>query len=398
MLDGTKSMNGKPLIFLDNASTTFKPQSVIDTLTKYYSQTTSNSHRGDYDLCYQMDVEVENSRQVIADFINGEKKEIIFTSGTSMSINLIAYGYGIKFLTADDEILITEAEHASNVLPWFRVHELTGCKISYIPLDKKGRLTPENLRKVISKKTKMVCVAHVTNVLGFIAPIKELAKIAHEYGAVIAVDGAQSVPHIKTDVKDLDIDFLSFSGHKMCGPTGVGVLWGKYDLLDKMDPFLAGGGMNAKFDMCGDIEYLIPPSKFEAGTMNLSGILGLKTAVEFINEIGIDNIHEHEINLRKYFIEKAKDIEDLIIYNEEGDTGIVTFNIRDVFAQDEATLLNSKGIAVRSGQHCAKILTNFLKTSATCRMSTYLYTTYEDIDQFLNALREGGNILDAYFN
>ncbi|NLB49647.1 MAG: aminotransferase class V-fold PLP-dependent enzyme, partial [Erysipelotrichia bacterium] len=251
MLDGTKSMNGKPLIFLDNASTTFKPQSVIDTLTKYYSQTTSNSHRGDYDLCYQMDVEVESSRQVIADFINGEKKEIIFTSGTSMSINLIAYGYGIKFLTADDEILITEAEHASNVLPWFRVHELTGCKISYIPLDKKGRLTPENLRKVISKKTKMVCVAHVTNVLGFIAPIKELAKIAHEYGAVIAVDGAQSVPHIKTDVKDLDIDFLSFSGHKMCGPTGVGVLWGKYDLLDKMDPFLAGGGMNAKFDMCG---------------------------------------------------------------------------------------------------------------------------------------------------
>lgn len=398
MLDGTKSMNGKPLIFLDNASTTFKPQSVIDTLTKYYSQTTSNSHRGDYDLCYQMDVEVESSRQVIADFINGEKKEIIFTSGTSMSINLIAYGYGIKFLTADDEILITEAEHASNVLPWFRVHELTGCKISYIPLDKKGRLTPENLRKVISKKTKMVCVAHVTNVLGFIAPIKELAKIAHEYGAVIAVDGAQSVPHIKTDVKDLDIDFLSFSGHKMCGPTGVGVLWGKYDLLDKMDPFLAGGGMNAKFDMCGDIEYLIPPSKFEAGTMNLSGILGLKTAVEFINEIGIDNIHEHEINLRKYFIEKAKDIEDLIIYNEEGGTGIVTFNIRDVFAQDEATLLNSKGIAVRSGQHCAKILTNFLKTSATCRMSTYLYTTYEDIDQFLNALREGGNILDAYFN
>lgn len=398
MLDGTKSMNGKPLIFLDNASTTFKPQSVIDTLTKYYSQTTSNSHRGDYDLCYQMDVEVENSRQVIADFINGEKKEIIFTSGTSMSINLIAYGYGIKFLTADDEILITEAEHASNVLPWFRVHELTGCKISYIPLDKKGRLTPENLRKVISKKTKMVCVAHVTNVLGFIAPIKELAKIAHEYGAVIAVDGAQSVPHIKTDVKDLDIDFLSFSGHKMCGPTGVGVLWGKYDLLDKMDPFLAGGGMNAKFDMCGDIEYLIPPSKFEAGTMNLSGILGLKTAVEFINEIGIDNIHEHEINLRKHFIEKAKDIEDLIIYNEEGGTGIVTFNIRDVFAQDEATLLNSKGIAVRSGQHCAKILTNFLKTSATCRMSTYLYTTYEDIDQFLNALREGGNILDAYFN
>ena len=398
MLNGTKKMHGKPLVFLDNASTTFKPQSVIDEVVKYYSLATANSHRGDYDLCYQMDCEVEKARKTVAEFLNGEFKEVIFTSGTSMSINLIAYGYGLKFLTKDDEILITEAEHASNVLPWFRVSELTGCKISYIPLDEEGKLTPENLRKVISKKTKMVCVAHVGNVLGFISPVKELAKIAHEYGALIAVDGAQSVPHIETDVKDWNIDFLSFSAHKMCGPTGVGILWGKYELLDKMDPFLSGGGMNAKFDMCGNIEYLTPPSKFEAGTMNLAGILGLRAAIEFINSIGIKNIHEHETKLRQYFLEQAKDIEDLIIYNEHGATGIITFNVKGIFAQDEATLLNSKGIAVRSGEHCAKILTDFLKTSATCRMSTYLYTTKEDIDTFISALRDGGDILDAYFD
>lgn len=398
MLDGKKTMGGKPLVFLDNASTTFKPFSVIKAIEHYYSDVTSNSHRGDYDLCYNMDVEVEKARETVAKFINGETREVVFTSGTSMSLNLIAYGYGVKFLTADDEILITEAEHASNVLPWFRVHELTGCKISFIPLDKEGRLTPENIKKVISKKTKLICVAHVGNVLGFIADVKALAKIAHEYGALISVDGAQSVPHIKTNVKDLDIDFLSFSGHKMCGPTGVGVLWGKYELLDKMDPFLSGGGMNAKFDMCGDVEYLNPPSKFEAGTMNLAGIIGLKAAIDFINKIGIDNIHQHEESLRAYFIEKAKKIDNLIIYNEHGGTGIITFNVKDIFAQDEATLLNSKGIAVRSGQHCAKILTDFLKTSATCRMSTYLYTTKEEIDTFIDALQNGGDILDAYFN
>ena len=397
MLSSNKTMQGKPLVFLDNASTSFKPYCVIDAINSYYKDMTSNSHRGDYDLCYNMDVEVEKSRQAVAKFINGETNECIFTSGTSMSINLIAYGYGLKFLTKDDEVLISEAEHASNVLPWFRISELTGCKINYIPLTKEGKITPENLKKVISKKTKVVSVAHIGNVLGYITPVKELAKIAHDHGAVIAVDGAQSVPHIPTDVKELGIDFLSFSGHKMCGPTGIGVLWGRYDLLSKMDPFLTGGGMNSKFDMCGNVKYLNPPSKFEAGTIHLAGIIGLRAAIEFLNDIGMENIFKHEEMLRDYFIEKTKNLDNLIIYNKYASTGIFTFNVKGVFAQDEATYLNSKGIAVRSGQHCAKILIDFLGEVATVRMSTYLYTTKEDIDALVDALKDGGDILDAYF-
>lgn len=398
MLNNNIKMQGHPLVFLDNASTTFKPKCVIDKINEYYNFKTSNSHRGDYDLCYNMDVEVENARRLIANFINANENEIVFTSGTSMSINLIAYGYGLKYLTKNDEVLISEAEHASNVLPWFRISELTGCKINYIPLDKDGRLTVENLKKVISKKTKVVSIAHIGNVLGYIAPIKEISKVVHSYGAILALDGAQSVPHIPTDVKDLDCDFLSFSGHKMCGPTGIGVLYGKYHLLDIMDPFLTGGGMNAKFDMCGNVKYLNPPSKFEAGTEHLAGIMGLGEAVKFLSNIGMENIAKHEEKLRKYFLEKIKDVDDVIIYNKEAGTGIITFNVKGVFAQDEATFLNSKGIAVRSGQHCAKILIDFLGEVATVRMSTYLYTTKEDIDYLCDILKKKGDILDAYFN
>ena len=398
MLSGNKTMQGKPLVFLDNCSTTFKPQCVIDAIEKYYKDETSNSHRGDYDLCYNMDQEVLHAREKIARFVNCEPKEVIFTSGASMSINLVAWGYGTKFLNKGDEILITEAEHASNVLPWYKVSEMTGAVVKFIPLDEEGRLTIENVRKTITNKTKIIAIAHITNVLGFICDVKEITKIAHEYGAVCIVDGAQSVPHIKTNFKDWDIDFLSFSAHKMCGPTGIGALIGKYELLDKMEPFLMGGGMNAKFNMCGDVSYLEPPAKFEAGTQHLAGIMGFGAAVDFIESVGIDNIHQHEIELRNYCLEKLKDADNVIIYNKNAEGGMITFNIKGVFAQDEATLLNSKGIACRSGQHCAKVLNDFLKTPATVRMSTYLYTTKKEIDIFVDALLNGGDILDAYFN
>jgi len=397
MFQNKVKMQGRPLIFLDNASTTFKPYAVLKAVNEYFETSTANSHRGDYDLCYNVDLKIDEARQTLANFIHADKREIVFTSGTSMSINLIAYGYGAKHLTKDDEILITQAEHASNVLPWFKVGEMTGCKINYIPLNDQGKLVAENLKKVISKKTKIVAVAHVTNVLGFIIDIKEIVKIAHEYGAIVVCDGAQSVPHMPTDVKDSDVDFLSFSGHKMVGPTGIGVLYGKYALLEKTAPFMTGGGMNAKFDMCGDVTYLNPPSKFEAGTQNIEGIFGLKAAVDYLQNIGMENIRAYEDELRAYALGKLKKNAKVVIYNETADSGIITFNVKGVFAQDEATYLNSQGIACRSGQHCAKILLDYLGEVATVRASLYFYNTKEDVDAFVSALEKGGDFLDAYF-
>ncbi len=397
MLKG-KSMQGKPLVYLDNASTTFKPQCVIDAMNSYYTDKTANSHRGDYDLLYNMDVEVLKARQAIAKFINANENEVVFTSGDTMALNLVAWGYGHKFLSQGDEIILSEAEHASNLLPWFEISKLTGAVVKFIPLDKEGNLTCDNLKKIISNKTKIVSVAQVSNVLGNTVDIDEFAKIAHEHGAVIVVDGAQSVPHMAVDFKKSNIDFLAFSAHKMCGPTGIGCLVGKYDLLDKMDPFLTGGGMNETFTKDIEIELFKPPFKFEAGTQNLSGIMGFRAAVEFVSSIGLDNIHKHDQELVEYALEKLKGHDDIIIYNKNARNGILTFNKKGIFSQDEATLLNSKGIAVRSGQHCAKILNEFLCTPATCRMSTYLYTTKEEIDIFIDALLNGGDILDAYFN
>ncbi|MCQ2793308.1 MAG: cysteine desulfurase [Bacilli bacterium] len=397
MFRNKTQMQEHDLVFLDNASTTFKPDCVVEAVDQYLLNETSNTHRGDYDLCYNADVKVENARKSISKFIGANENEIVFTSGTSMSINLIAYGYAGKYLTSEDEILITQAEHASNVLPWFKVHEITGCKIDYIPLDKDGRLSPVSVEKAITKNTKIIAVAQVTNVLGFVIDVKEICKIAHKHGVLVVCDGAQSVPHMNVNVKDLDVDFLSFSGHKVCGPTGIGVLYGKYELLEKMDPLMSGGGMNAKFDMCGDVKYLNPPSKFEAGTMNIEGIYGLKAAVEYVDKIGRNNIAEYETHLRKYMIKKMREVPNIIIYNENADAGIITFNVKGVFAQDLATYLNSKGIAIRSGQHCAKILITFLHEVATCRASIYFYTTKEDIDAFVDALKKGGDYLDAYF-
>lgn len=392
------TMQGQPIDWLDNASTTFKPYSVERAVCSYYESHTSNSHRGDYDLCFQMDEKIAEVRGKIAAFLSADPTEIVFTSGTTNSINLVAFGYGAKYLKPDDEILITQAEHASNVLPWFKVAEMTGCKIGYIPLEKDGRLTVESLQKAINPHVKLVCIAHVTNVLGYIAPLKEIAAICHQNGALLVADGAQSVPHIKTDVRDLDVDFLSFSGHKMLGPTGIGVLYGKFPLLQKTDPFMTGGGMNAKFDMCGDVNYLQPPLRFEAGTQNIEGIVGLGAAIDYLNNIGLENIQAHEAMLKRYCVEELRKTGAVTIYNPLSEAGIVAFNVDGVFAQDAATYFNSKGIAVRSGQHCAKILIDFLQTVATLRASFYLYTTKEDIDRLVDAVRtckEG--YLNAYF-
>ena len=397
MLNKTIKMQGKPLVFLDNASTTFKPQCVIDAVNKYYTEETANSHRGDYDLCATVDATVRACRATVAKFVNSDVDEVVFTNGDTMSLNIVAYGYGLKHLKAGDEIILSDGEHASNVLPWFQVSKMTGAKIVYVPLDKEGRILPENLEKVMNKNTKVVSLAHVGNVLGYKLNVKKIAEICHRFGAIFVVDGAQSVPHFTTDFKDWDIDFLTFSGHKLCAPTGIGCLIGKKALLDDMDPILVGGGMNEIFTKPNNLVPFEAPVKFEAGTLNIAGIYGLKAAIEFLLSIGMDEIAQHEGKLKKYIVEKLKG-RNIIIYNANSEAGILTFNIPNTFPQDEATYLNYKGIAVRSGQHCDKLLNDFLCAPATCRASFYLYTTYEEVDALVNELLNGGDILDAYFN
>lgn len=392
-------MQGKQLIYLDNAATTFKPRKVIDAVTNYYEHISVNAHRGDYELSFMVDTEYESARKSVADFIHADDREIIFTSGASGSLNLVAYGYGRKFLQPGDVVLSTEAEHASNILPWMKACEETGAIIEYIPLDDEGRLTIENFNQVMHERVKVVAVAHVTNVLGFEVPLKEICEIAHNHNAVVVVDGAQSVPHMSVDVRDLDCDFLAFSAHKMCGPTGIGVLYGKYDLLCEMDPFMLGGGSNARFDMCGNILLKNPPYKFEAGTPAIEAVLGLKAAIEYINYIGIKNIHAYESKLRHYMISEMEKLGNTIIYNRNAEAAIITFNVKDVFAQDVATYFNVQGIAVRSGQHCAKLLMERLQSSATIRASLYFYNTKEEVDEFIRVLSNATmeNCLDVFF-
>lgn len=397
MYKNYKTMQGHRFVYLDNAATSFKPYEVIDAMREYDYNFTANAHRGDYDLAHEVDVKYEEARETVARFINANKNEIAFTSGTSMSLNIAAYGLG-SLLEEGDEILLSEAEHASNVLPWFAVAEQRHLKVNYVPLTEDGRLTCENLEKAITPRTKVISLAQVSNVLGYVNDVKAFAKIAHAHGCYFVVDGAQSVPHMKVDVKDIDCDLLAFSGHKMCGPTGIGVLYGKYEVFKKMPPLLQGGGMNTRYETCGNVSYQIPPIKFEAGTQHLEGALGLAAACKYLEKVGFDNIVKQEAKLRKMMIEGMKKIPNITIYNENAESGIITFNINGVFAQDAATLFNSKGIAVRSGQHCSKILMNFLKTEATVRASLYFYNDEQDVKDFLEACKKGDDFLDAFFN
>lgn len=395
MLNGT-TMHGKPLIYLDNGATTLKPQCVIDAVCDYLTNYSGNAHRGDYDLSHDVDTKFENTRDLVAKLINCDRKEVVYTYGSTDSLNLVAFGYGLTHLQEDDEVLLTVAEHASNTLPWFEVCQQTGSKINYIDLDEKGRLTVENVKKAITDKTKIIAIAQVTNVLGFDAPVKEICQIAHEHNIVVCVDGAQSVPHQKVDVQDLDVDFLAFSGHKMCGPTGVGILYGKYHLLQETNPTRLGGGSNSRYNSCGSVKLKNPPTKFEAGTPNIEGVIGLGAAIEYLLNIGLDNIHEQEVRLRQYAIEKMQQLDNVEIYNPDGQ-GAIAFNIKGVFSQDAASLFNTYGIAVRAGQHCAKILDEFLNVSQTLRASFYFYNTFEEIDQFVEVCKKGDDFLDAFF-
>ena len=374
----------KNFIYFDSAATSFKPNSVVNSIVDYYTNYTANAHRGDYDISFEVDTKYEGVRNKVQRFINAEKREeIVFTSGATQSLNMIAKGFFEDYLNDGDEVLLTKAEHASNVLPWFEIKK--DIKIKYIELDN-GIITMENVRKSITPNTKVISIAHVTNVLGDKRPVKEITEYAHRNNILVVLDAAQSIPHMKVDVTDLDVDFMAFSGHKMCGPTGIGILYGKYDLLEKMQPQNVGGGMNNEFESNMTYKYKRAPYKFEAGTPNIAGVIGLGSAIDYINSIGIDNIEKHVLSLRKYAIEKMEKLKNIEIYNKDINTSTIVFNVKGVHSQDTATYLNKHGICVRAGNHCAKILKDEIKVTNTCRVSIYLYNTKDDVDALINAL------------
>ncbi|MBQ3419269.1 MAG: aminotransferase class V-fold PLP-dependent enzyme [Erysipelotrichaceae bacterium] len=382
--------NNPDLVYLDSGATSLKPRCVIDAVVNFYSCYTANIHRGDYDNSFIASKEYDDTRKLVCKLLNNDDPdEIIFTSGTTASINNLAYSYGLNILNKGDVILTTLSEHASDILPWFKVKEKTEAIIKYIPLNNDGTFNIDNFKKVLNEgNVKIVALPLISNVLGYINPIKEISKVAHEKGAIICVDGAQGVPHIKVDVKDLDIDFLSFSAHKMLGPSGVGVLYGKKELLDKMDPLFMGGGANARFNKEGEIILKEIPTRFEAGTPNIEGVIGFKKALEYLLEIGMDNIEKHEKELGRYIVERLSSLPNIEIYNPKTDCSIVSFNVKGIFAQDVGSYLNSFNIAVRTGNHCAKMLHNIIGASETVRVSAYLYNDKEDIDKLYNALKD----------
>ena len=383
-------------IFFDNCATTLKPNIVVDETVKYYTEYTSNAHRGDYDNSIKVDTLYEETRTKVRKLINAESdSEIVFTSGATESLNLVVFGFMKYNLKKGDEVLLTKAEHASNVLPWLELANEKGIKVKYIPLNKDHKLDYDELVKMIGPKTKVISIAHVTNTIGDIRPVEKIGKLCKENNIYFVVDGAQSVPHFKVDVLKNNIDFLAFSAHKMLGPTGVGVLYGKYDLLNNTRPINFGGGMNNIFESTGEVEYKSIPTRFEAGTPNIAGVIGFNRAIDYINSIGYDAIERQEKELRKYLIDNLKKIDNVILYNENSDTGIVLFNLKDIFPQDTSVYLNTYHICVRAGNHCAKILKDELGIRNTCRISLYFYNTKEEIDVLIEALKKSKNIFEV---
>lgn len=375
------------IVYLDNGATTLKPKVLSEAISDYYNNYSANAHRGDYDMSLKVDTMYEKTRTLVKELINAKsEKEIVFTSGATDSLNKIIFGYAKNILDNEDEVLITKAEHASNILPWFELSDQIGIKVKYIDLTDDYKVTLDNVKKSITAKTKIISLAHITNVVGDVRPLEEIIDYAHKNNILVIVDGAQAVAHKPVDVQKLDIDFLAFSAHKMCGPTGVGVLYGKEELLKNMMPIILGGGMNASFEEDSTRVYSELPHRFEAGTPNIAGVIGFGRVLEYLLDIGMEKINNYEQELRKYAISKLKKNNNLIIYNENSESGIITFNYHNVFSQDLAIYLNKYNICVRAGNHCAKILKNEIGVKNTCRVSLYFYNTKDDIDKLVDAL------------
>jgi len=387
-------MLNKDIIYFDNGATTFKPKCVIDSITDYYSNYTANAHRGDYKTSLKVDMAYEKVREKVKNFINAESiEEIVFTSGATHSMNMITKGFFSHILEEGDEVVITNNEHASVVLPWFVLEKDLKIKIRYIPLDKSLHVNIDNLKKVVNSKTKVICLSEVTNVIGDERPIKQITSFAKERNIFTVIDASQSAPHKKTDVLDLGVDFLVFSAHKMCGPTGVGVLYGKKEFLEEMEPLIYGGGMNESFDDSDHIYLKDLPTRLEAGTPNIAGVIGFGAAIDYLEKIKMDNIHLKEIKLKKYLVDKLSKIKHIDIINKEAENGICAFNVDGVFPQDVAIYLDKYNICVRAGNHCAKLSKKEVGVNNTVRISMYFYNTYEEIDKLVTLLSDKEKIL-----
>ena len=392
-------LQNRKMAYLDSGATTQKPKQVIEAIEKFYENNNANPHRGAYSLSIEATEEYENTRKKIAKFINARyEEEIIFSKNASESLNLVAYSYGLDNLKKDDEVVISIMEHHSNLVPWQYVTGKTQSNLKYMYVNENYELSKEEIESKITDKTKIVAITHVSNVLGTINPVKEIIRYAHKKGAIVIVDASQSIPHMKIDVQDLDADFLAFSGHKMLAPLGIGVLYGKREILNKMNPFLMGGDM---------IEYVYEqkttfaplPNKFEAGTQNVEGVIGLGAAIDYISNLGYEKIQEIEDELLDYAREELSKLDFLKIYmtpNRKNHSAVISFNIKGVHPHDVASILDTENVCVRSGNHCAQPLLRFLGEDSTCRMSLYFYNTKQDIDMLVEALKKAYKMFEKY--
>lgn len=379
-------VNNPSLVYLDSCATSLKPKCVIDKIDEYYEKYGVNVNRGVYELSYHATCEYEETREITAKFLNAKPEEIVFTKGASNGLNLIASSYGLDNIHEGDEIITSELEHHSNIIPWQNVAKRKNAVLKFIELDSTGRITVESFKRVLTNKTKVVAITYVSNVMGYITPIKEIIDLAHSVGAVVVVDAAQAVPHMKIDVKALDVDFLAFSAHKMLGPTGFGIMYGKYDLLQKMEPIEFGGDMNDNVDLY-ESHYKDAPYKFETGTPPIAEAIAFKEAIKYIENYGYDKIQKTEKELTRYAVEELLKIPNVTVYNPTVETGTIAFNINNVHPHDAATFFDQEHIALRAGHHCAQLITKWLECVGTLRACFYLYNDLEDAKKFVEAVK-----------
>jgi cysteine desulfurase/selenocysteine lyase len=386
----SQMVNGKPLTYLDNAATAQKPRSVLDAVERYYREDNANVHRGIHELSRRATLAFEGARNRVAEWLGASKAtEVVWTRGTTESINLVASTWGIDQLQEGDEILLTIMEHHSNIVPWQLVARRTGARLKYIELDHEGKLRLDSLDELLTDRTRLVAMTHVSNALGTVNPVARVVQAAHARGALVLVDGAQAVPHMKVNVSELDVDFYAFSSHKMCGPTGIGVLWARKELLEEMSPYQGGG------EMIGFVErdqstWADVPHKFEAGTPNIAGAIGAAAAVDFMEQIGYKSIKEHETGLLRYALNRLAQIPDLTVFGPrdlQERSGVIAFALGDAHPHDIATILDSEGVAIRAGHHCAQLVMKHLGVSATARASFSLYNTTDDVDRLVAGLK-----------